>query len=487
MKKLIVSFLATMVAGQGSVASQSNAGQWYKGQLHVHTSNSFDSSDPPATVVSRYKSAGYDFIAISDHNFVTHAQQYDTSTFLTLPNNELSLGSGNPVVPGTVTGPIHVNAINISGAQPPGSPTTLQGVIDLAVNAGALAQINHPVRSGISASAIIASQGATLLEVIQTHDIPVNTALWDTVLSGGKQIYATGTDDAHNSGNTNRCWVVVRANSLTVADIVTALRNGDFYASNGPSISSISKANRTLSVNSDGSTVTFIGRNGTVLHTVNSGSASYTLPLGGLYLRAVVTNGSGQVAYTQAYFPGSPLDTAAPSIPGNPTASVISSSQIDLSWNASTDNVGVAGYRVYQGGTQIATTSQTSYPHTGLAPSTTYSYGVAAYDAAGNASVQSASASATTHPASSDSDADSLADSWEIQYFGNLTQDGSGDFDADGATNLAEYQAGTDPTQVPSTGSYGGNDSGCGATGVEMLLPFLILGPVWCWRRRVKP
>src|SRR5207245_9554946 len=82
-------------------------------------------------------------------------------------------------------------------------------------------------------------------------------------------------------------------------------------------------------------------------------------------------------------------DTTPPSVPTGLTASAVSSSQINLSWTASSDNVGVSGYRVFRGGTQIATTSTTSYANTGLSPSTTYSYTVAAYDDAGNLSAQS--------------------------------------------------------------------------------------------------
>ena len=92
-----------------------------------------------------------------------------------------------------------------------------------------------------------------------------------------------------------------------------------------------------------------------------------------------------------------PADTTPPSTPTGFIAAAISSSQISLSWTASTDNVGITGYRVYRGGTQIATvTTGTSYSDTGLSPSTTYSYTVAAYDAAGNLSAQSVPVSATT-------------------------------------------------------------------------------------------
>src|SRR3989442_1750072 len=91
-----------------------------------------------------------------------------------------------------------------------------------------------------------------------------------------------------------------------------------------------------------------------------------------------------------------PSDTTPPSVPTNLSASVVSSSQINLSWTASTDNVGVAGYQVFRNGSQIAATSATSYADFGLSPSTTYSYTVAAYDAAGNVLAHSNVASATT-------------------------------------------------------------------------------------------
>src|SRR5437899_3466048 len=89
-------------------------------------------------------------------------------------------------------------------------------------------------------------------------------------------------------------------------------------------------------------------------------------------------------------------DITPPSVPTNLSASAMSSLQMNLSWTASTDNVGVAGYTIYRGGSQIATTSLTSYSDTGLSPSTAYAYTVAAYDAAGNVSVQAAPASAVT-------------------------------------------------------------------------------------------
>src|SRR5437879_6398954 len=96
---------------------------------------------------------------------------------------------------------------------------------------------------------------------------------------------------------------------------------------------------------------------------------------------------------------GPPPDTTPPSVPTGLRATAVSSSQINLSWAASSDNVGVSGYRVFRDGAQIATTSATSFTNQGLAPSTMYSYAVAAFDAAGNLSARSSPASATTQAA----------------------------------------------------------------------------------------
>ena len=96
-------------------------------------------------------------------------------------------------------------------------------------------------------------------------------------------------------------------------------------------------------------------------------------------------------------------DTTPPTQPGTLTANAASASEVDLSWGASTDNIGVTGYQVErcQGTgctnfTQIATATGTSYKDTSVSVSTSYSYRVRATDAAANLSPYSNTASATT-------------------------------------------------------------------------------------------
>lgn len=95
-------------------------------------------------------------------------------------------------------------------------------------------------------------------------------------------------------------------------------------------------------------------------------------------------------------------DGEPPSGPSRLVATALSPSQVLLSWNRGTDDVGVVEYAVSRFGTEIASVPDTMYIDSGLAQSTTYSYTVRARDAAGNESPASASASATTSSPTND-------------------------------------------------------------------------------------
>jgi len=92
----------------------------------------------------------------------------------------------------------------------------------------------------------------------------------------------------------------------------------------------------------------------------------------------------------------SPSSTTPPSVPTGLAGTAASSTQVNLSWTASTDNVGVAGYNVFRNGTKVGSIQTTSYQDTGLSAGTTYIYTVSAYDVAGNTSAQSGGVSIST-------------------------------------------------------------------------------------------
>src|SRR6266568_3042522 len=126
------------------------------------------------------------------------------------------------------------------------------------------------------------------------------------------------------------------------------------------------------------------------------------------FYRVRASNSSGNSAYTNEASATPVADTTAPTAPIGLTATATSTSTINLSWTASTDNVGVTGYSVErcQGAActnfallQVVAPTPTTFDDLFLINSTSYSYRIRASDAAGNLSAYSAVVSATTQTA----------------------------------------------------------------------------------------
>ena len=200
--------------------------------------------------------------------------------------------------------------------------------------------------------------------------------------------------DRTNNGQTG--WLLfLYQNSPWISGIYKLTPDGGFTAVQTftPTIVSGDKWRLTA----DGNTLT-VSRNG---------ASQFTYVTDGSYAAGDV----GMDTYTSGFtFVGweggavtSTPDTTPPTAPSNLTATAASSSQVSLGWAASTDDVGVTGYRVErcQGSgcatfTEIGTVAGTSYSDTGLSATTSYSYRVRATDAAANPSGYSNVASATT-------------------------------------------------------------------------------------------
>jgi chitodextrinase len=218
---------------------------------------------------------------------------------------------------------------------------------------------------------------------------------WDTTtVSNGSRSLQAKAYDAANNNNTDEI-------SITVA-------NGDSTPPSAPTnltatAASSSEVNLSWTASTDNVDVTgyWVVRDGvTIANTTNTGFSDTSVSPNTTYSYQVIAydaagNNSGPSNTATVTTPQEP-DTQPPSAPTNLTATAASSTQINLSWNASTDNVSIAGYEVYRGGSKIVAVTTTSYGDTGLNPSTTYSYYVKAKDAAGNTSAASNTASAKT-------------------------------------------------------------------------------------------
>lgn len=139
------------------------------------------------------------------------------------------------------------------------------------------------------------------------------------------------------------------------------------------------------------------------------------------------------------------IDTQAPSAPTNLTSPGKSSTTVDLSWTASTDNVGVAGYDIFRGTTLAGSSTGTSFQVTGLTASTTYNFTVKAKDAAGNVSVAGNALSVTTNAATSGTNL-ALNRPFTVSSTESATLSGAYAVDGNGTTRWSS--AFTDPSWI---------------------------------------
>lgn len=198
-----------------------------------------------------------------------------------------------------------------------------------------------------------------------------------------------------------------------------------------------------------------IYRGGTQVGTSTSTSYSDSgLTAGTTYSYKVAAyDVAGNVSAQSSQASAKTLDTTPPSVPTGLTGSAASATLINLSWTASTDNVGVTGYRIYRGGSQIGTSATTSYADSTVVGSTTYSYKVAAYDAATNVSAQSTAKTISTPDVTAPSTPTNLTATAASPSRINLSWSASTDTGGSGLAGYRVYRGGS-LIASPATSSY---------------------------------
>ena len=265
---------------------------------------------------------------------------------------------------------------------------------------------------------------------------------------------ATVKDGAGNAANltgavTNPAGTLqIDTTAPTVTAIAETPSSGDLNAGKVVTLTlnlseavTVAGGTPTLTLN-DGGTATYTGGSGTSAltfsYTVLAGQNTPDLMTTAVNLNgATIKDGAGNAANLSlsGITQGSPqIDTTAPSTPTGLVGTAVNSSQVNLSWTASTDNAGVTGYEIFRNGTLVGTSATNSYSDTGLTASTQYAYTVEAYDAAGNVSAQSATTSATTPGA------------WSNVSFPTQTTNFTASFDATPSQSGADIVIGLGPT-----------------------------------------
>jgi histidinol phosphatase-like PHP family hydrolase len=228
-----------------SIAPFSLPGRFWKGNLHTHSTLS-DGVLPVEEVVSRYKSMGYDFVAMTEH-FIHHFQWPIADTrglrsdeFTTLIGAELHA----PITSAKELW--HIVAVGLPLDFAPASDAeTGPQIAKRAMDAGAFVAIAHPAWSRYTIEDGRALSFADAVEIYNhgcavENDLGDGTYLLDQLLNEGHRLSAIATDDAHFRTLDHFGGMVrVKAESNDPESLLAALKSGAFYATQGPEIRDI--------------------------------------------------------------------------------------------------------------------------------------------------------------------------------------------------------------------------------------------------------
>ena len=309
-------------AALDTLAGQAPPAGWYKGNTHTHTLNS-DGDSTPDEVVQWYRSHRYNFLVLTDHNFLTSVDGLNAlhgadGKFLVIRGEEVTDSLGGK--------PLHINGLDVASKVDPQKGSTvleiLQRNVDAIRKASGVPHINHPNFGwAITPDELRQVKDNRLFEVFNGHPqvnnlggggVPGAEAAWDAILSNGTLLYGLAVDDAHtfkDPGNPavagpGRGWIMVRAPRLDARSILDAIERGDFYASTGVVLADYQATATTISLKVATTSfakyrIQFIGSGGKVLSEAPAASASYTFTGTEGYVRAKVLESNGAIAWTQ--------------------------------------------------------------------------------------------------------------------------------------------------------------------------------------------
>ena len=222
-------------------------GKWYRANLHAHTTNS-DGNLSPEQCVEFYRGAGYQVLAITDHDHVTSVEA--PPGMLLLSGVEWGGGKSRQ---GTH---YHVVGLDVRtrGKMPPPKGVGAQELVNALRADGGEAFIAHPYWSGLMAEDVAPIQGCFAVEVYNTGcDLEIlrgfSQVHWDDLLSLGCEFGAVAVDDGHGHPRDHGLgWTMIRAEKLNAEAVMASLLTGRYYSSTGPEILDISVAEKRMNV-----------------------------------------------------------------------------------------------------------------------------------------------------------------------------------------------------------------------------------------------
>jgi hypothetical protein len=290
-------------------------GEWFKGNVHTHTTRS-DGTKTPEELIEIYKEAGFDFLSITDHGIVVDPEGLDGKGLLLVPGSEMCIGKSE-------AGQLyHIVTLGVDETLPFKDfdyGVDPQKVIDYTNEVGGIAIVAHPYWSGLCHCDLLVLRDYHGVEIYNTScDYERNTGLSavhiDGLIVAGLEPFIYATDDHHGAVRPNlpidacEAWINVKAESLTVENILEAIKKGHFYASTGPEIKDITiDDNGVISVEcSPAKYISFVSTPSLGLKEHEMGEpltkAVYPGRPGETYVRIEVTDYEGRTAWSNPIY-----------------------------------------------------------------------------------------------------------------------------------------------------------------------------------------
>ena len=284
-------------------------GRWYRGNLHLHTTESDGELSPPEAV-ELYRGAGYDFLAVTDHWRLTDpGPEARGDDFLLVPGVEINGFDPETDMIWHLVGLFPEREVTREDSR------SAQWGIDALREVGADVMLAHPYWSGDLVSEILPLEGLFAMEVFNTtceraHGRGLSVVHWDGLWHAGKRLWGTAVDDAHHGRRDGlQGWVMLKAPELTLEAVRAALLEGRFYASTGPEIHAVELSETHITVRSSPSAAVlaqsnrWMGRSAYARKELGGTGEPLTevsLPLveGADYVRVTVIDETGRCAWT---------------------------------------------------------------------------------------------------------------------------------------------------------------------------------------------
>ena len=323
--------------------------KYFKTNLHTHSTIS-DGQLSPQELKELYKKNGYQILTITDHNVIADHSALSDADFLMLTGVEIALSEEGKDVLHKKS--YHINLISrrpdnlwqptfprkpresslpyLALVESPNmklsySVDNINEIIARSNEHDFLVMYNHPVWSLQNYTDYAGLKGLWAMDICNYNDLyvghdPYFSMVYRDLLALGNRIFPVGCDDMHTTNAYAGSWIMVGAEALTYGSVIDALEKGDFYASTGPEIHSLTVDGSVLKITCSGahsislaSDCRFVRHvyaadNGTPLQEATFDLTKWieSSQANGLtdeaYIRLTVYGPAGHRAYTRAYY-----------------------------------------------------------------------------------------------------------------------------------------------------------------------------------------